>query len=858
MDDYVCSELAQYTEVILKLIPLHNHARFLTLLNRLMPKDSSEIRTRVQMEIRRLASPCHHTIDLRHYFDDCELVEHQRLSHFLEPDSKDLFFSEIERSGGVYNLFLYKKILSTSKKRYFANKKDVVKKEVKNPLRGLPSSTCTLVNKNICRDPRLNHGSACRVFYYDPLGMTRKGKEGNGVPSTLLRMDGGLMRIKTALGAIDAEQKNFYLWLHDHEQEINFPRDETGEVVVECSLEQSVDMENQQASYHYFRVLNASVPKMISRYTKLHDARKEANNRLIPNQITPLYDAVMAKGHEQYWQPKATGLPILCQKSEGQWLANSALRNPGNNTVWDFFKDQDDECALSRLIQIPYLINKLEDEDVVDEAIYVLRTDFGSQTSYAVVWQHQLISGSDALAFWQTYMLNGDYRCFQINSRTIDALADGKSPGAAPDHASGAMLILNNSMSESTESRLKNISRLVLLNDITDVALQIFSQQQLALPFPEPTKLRSGKSIPHYMHVPTPFILPGNPLSCKMETVELKTNDLRAEDRFEKTLSLVITKHDKVKCNLEAKTINISVHGMAIELKSKLEYAPGDVIEISLTLPIGKRHHKLSGQPYQIVGVGRNGQLRLVFAGRESQHGICKAFRQFIYKNLDELTASCQNDEKTYGLQHALRTIFANQHQSIPFFVQRSKHQWEISSFAENEHNKINNWQKSEGDAHAPIAELLGQPKFRNLCLTAVNKAAKGTSDNDLYLVLLPRHDTSTGERYFWMREMKTFSLDSGLEDFVKKIRRHGKPTVLKIKLHQPGRVFPRYYQDELSYLSQLSSDKALLAAKELADVAGVGEITDHTEHVWAMYDLMQKSLCDASGEQMFKEKKAG
>lgn len=130
-----------------------------------------------------------YVIDLRNYFIECKPVQYQHLCHYLDEISKTLFFESVENNNGLFTMNIYNEINVHAKKRHLklVKQRKVKKQNTLNIID--PVKAFSLINDNICNDKQLNIFSYCKVFTYDPLGMTRKNKEKIGHSVTLLDLN---------------------------------------------------------------------------------------------------------------------------------------------------------------------------------------------------------------------------------------------------------------------------------------------------------------------------------------------------------------------------------------------------------------------------------------------------------------------------------------------------------------------------------------------------------------------------------------------------------------------------------------------------------------------------------------------
>jgi len=208
-----------------------------------------------------------------------------------------------------------------------------------------------------------------------------------------------------------------------------------------------------------------------------------------------------------------------------------------------------------------------------------------------------------------------------------------------------------------------------------------------------------------------------------------------------------------------------------------------------------------------------------------------------IYQNMDTLKPSGFSEKQTYGLEKALRNIYATNHSSIPFFIHQDKRQWFINSVAVSTNSTIKSLAYRGGSSDEILVDLVQQEKFRNYCLSVINRIDKNNPIEKFYLVILPRNLKDNSKRAFWFNDIKQLQQNGKLKEVIEKIRLLGEPSILRVQLSKPHRVMDKYFKEELKYLSQISALKAEELVNTIEQVSGIGEISDHTEQMIDLID---------------------
>ena len=245
----------------------------------------------------------------------------------------------------------------------------------------------------------------------------------------------------------------------------------------------------------------------------------------------------------------------------------------------------------------------------------------------------------------------------------------------------------------------------------------------------------------------------------------------------------------------------------------------------------------MQNQPYLLLNSNGDRQLRLTINGSESKHAACQAIREHIYKHMDNLTHCGFDSKNIFGLQKAMRNIYANNHLSVPFFIHQGKLQWHISSIAVNQNTEIQNFNGVDNCVKTMLLQMVEQEKFRNYSLSLLNKTSEENPVEIFYILTLPRKSKHKEHYNFWFSDIEQLQKNGQLKQVLDQIRSVKKPSILRVQLSRVNKIINTYFRDELQYLEQISSTSAQEITDTISSLTGIGEITDHTEQVLQLFD---------------------
>jgi len=865
------TDLVAFKSIILSLISYASHPKLDTLLAKLTPKLAGSKRFLIKMEIKRLAKPCVLVMDFRPFFHQhCEPVQHDNICHYLDEISKALFFSSIEKNNGSFSLHIYNELTDKARERY---------KSPTNP----PSNTCpanniinnieitfedvqevSLVNDNFFDEPQLSAESTCRLFTNDPIAMSTNDKLTFGINITALDVNANSCIIKTPCRAVDNSDEPVYLWFFDHDSSLEF----ADEIVLTYTIEDHKITRSGKHSHYLLKVSQASDNKMLTLLNDLLAKRTQLANQSKENQVEPLIASINAKCHEQFLLSTTQDIPMLCAKYQTGWRPSISLQTPSNLPLWQFFSDEYSNDPLARLFSHQSIQDAINTNTSFDQYAYLLKHQYQpvnqgegsdlqsdesksrSHTQFFIIWQSQLKNDYVARKLLAKFFFPGNYRYIRLRVLTVNSQEDAYVPSALPDYVSPTMALLNRAPNQQAITLLKASNQLAVITDVTEINDVLALAETLATDINSDTKRNINNDSPTApLAIPKQFALAKLPRKSPMKIVSIVENDLRNEDRFTYKLDLVLTHAGKKSVTIKGHSINISTRGMLIELATPVELKTGIPLKFTINMPYRGKVIAMPNQGYKLLSCKEQRFLGVEIKGHESKHAAGQVLREFIYQNMDELPYCGFEQNSIYGLPKAMRNIYANNHLSIPFFINQDRSQWHISSIAMNQNTHIENFDNNDNDVKFMLLKMVEQQKFRKYCLSLLSKVSLTNPTEVFYILTIPKVSVTNNELSFWFSDIKQLQKSGKLTEVLGKVRSIKQPCILRVQLSKPNKVMDKYFRDELNYLEKISSNSAEKLTSAMSLLAGIGEITDHTEQVLQLFDnfISKQNLADAS-----------
>ncbi len=807
MQDFISPDLHRFKSIILSLIPYAVHEKLDFLIVELTPSVSDSVRYCIKLEIRKLAKPCENVIDLRLMFDDCEEYTHENISHYLDQISKALFVECLDKNNGLYTLSVYQEINLQANERHSSNQKAAHNK--KTDLEKLEDTlNIPLINKNILEHFDLNFNSHCKSFVYDPLGMSYKGKNEIGVKTEIIDINKSSAVIAIDLEMIKEDANKVYLWLYDHHKATSYEK----EIIMAYNIKEYRKTPcGKRAIFLLSLCGKETEPTMNKRFNLLFNKKTIAVKNEKLKFISPLFDSVNSRIHEQYFLNNFSSLPILYKKESDNWIAQSILKNKINNKTHAFLAN-DAGHSIAPNILSSYEVQARLNNGNIDDFVVVMKSTDDSNVKFNLIWLDDFINDLSAKNIFNKYFSNGFCRVFKVKSVNIDPEVDMLTRAAIPSSVSTEMALLNMPLTQPVLQSIGNVEKLVTFTDATE----LFSE--LCARFKDDTPSL-------YRKLPVRYRMPVYTFIDSLNMIETDTGELRTEDRFDESFNVVITEVSGKKTNIQAKTNNISAKGLSLSTLEAVKLPTGEDIKISIDIPIKGKVQQLKQQSYQVIGSASKKNIRLVIRCSQSSHQACQLIKQYAYLNRDTLKISGLLTNAIHGLDKAVKNVISHNHCSIPFYITHEKRFSYIRSYSSNQNTMLEGVYDSENPRL--LENLFSSKRFSNTCVNTLNKTSESDSSETLHIILLARPEKEDSESV-WFRVTKDFNRENLLTAY-EKLKTLGEPKFLKVTLSKTSRPLTKYYISEMNELWPIDTGKCETLISEMQLIKGIGEIEDVT-----------------------------
>lgn len=811
MSSIVSSHLTSFQKEILSLVPYASNDRLDYLIQKLLPEESPGRQLAVKNEIKKLAQQSNKSIDLTSIFRDCEPHVHNNITHHFDAAAKQLFDQKLVEYHNLYTIAIYHEVFEDAKNRA-ANQK--IKDKKRSEFRIDKTEPKPLVNKNRINQELLSFNSSCKVFVNPIMGMTSKGKEEIGVTANIDKMNNRKVVIQTSQEIEGIQSNKLYLWLYNHHSELDFSEE------LELGFE-VLDNQKSSLTNKFEYLLKYSSPLTEKQMRSLFSFYLRKKNLAIigPTDrfITPLFDSITSKGYEQLYLNKTHDIPLLCYKSNDVWHAKIAMKTSGNDELWQFFSDVHENFHLPVLLGHKDIQLSLNESKTIDRYAFILKSNFQGNYAYSLLWHDEFIHDKNAQAIFKKHFKKGFFKVIKISSSTINPEEDAYVPSALPSHVHPKMAVLNRAPPKGALDMISGCDHMITVSDITSLFETIYE--------PINTDIETITQL-----LPNQYCLSHIDPLTQTEIVTAENDDSRSEDRFVLSFEMAITRSNNVSMRVVGKTKNISVQGLLINLSKETKFKAGEEVEIELTVPFSEQERTLTKQKYVVLGYDQFGAVRLLMNTIESKHLACRAIRKYLYQNIDTIEACGKRGSRIYGLQKAMRNIYAHNHFSIPFYLKATKHQQYINAASFSGNSALKHLVYQNDHSEDIILNLLSNKKFRESCLSIISVIAfQEIPARAFYILVLPKEKNEKEEYSFWYRDLSVLKKSAKLKEYTKKVSTLGQPAILKVELKRSGKTKDMYYRDEITYLKNLNKELANDLEIQLESTIGIGEVTDLT-----------------------------
>jgi len=768
----------------------------------------------LKMELKRLASVCTRSIDLRGLVDgDCKLFEYNGQSHFLDGIAVRVF-EEYVKSYNGYTFGVYEAVKNTENnfRVIYKNEQknadnfklqtkqgDILKKTADKVQ--YPVSTFLLNQYHNRKEERMN--------FVIPLAIELDGNQKKSVSSIDMSATGLRFRLNS--------QKPFYkgqkliVTFQGLESDFSFDKDEPLIYQVEnIHSDKSTQLIGcQRIDY----LEHDSFEAFLQNFIQLNKRRYKIN---LENTIS----ALQSRSFEQYILPKINELPIFFERVNSNIIPRYALTTNNNQATFQYWQDEDNYSNLHVLVNSERLNRLLKRyKQGKPLLVYSFVLQYQGKDYFYTIDEEQL-SQEEGFApeFFTFATKKSSFSVTKLSYFSIDK-STIYSPFALSNSKKENLQQVNLPPSKEVIDCINSLAFLVVASDITNQTsieqYQRFSHQNIDV-----SKLKKfgHKRLKNKLVV---------------DDISITYNRLRQEIRFIYKTPIVL------ECNRikwKGYSIDFSISGLQAVLSESTEFCVGDVIYISFpNLQKITSSYNLKRIPYEIVKINKKKTvINFRVYIKAHQHIGRSFFKLLIDKNKDKLTA----DEYSLlvpGLAESLRTHYAQCMQVPTLVVQTSGSRYKIEVLVTNEQDSeflqlLNDL--SDRKSHYNFYPLLTKLYKDNFLESCLKKLVVNTTPITEVLYIAIAKDIEQVDRGLNIKFEHELNTQELRKNFINQALDNGHFYCFQLKVSRTSSPDLDYLHTELSYISTYAIHRGKQIEKEILSVVASIQYIDITHEV--------------------------
>lgn len=774
----------------------------------------------LKMELKRLASVCNRCIDLRGLVDgDCKLFEYNGQSHFLDDIAIEVFEAHVELYNG-YTFGVYEEVKNTK------NNFRVIYENEKNNTEPLKSSTKTSESSD---KTTYKTQYPVSVFplnqYYDRIEermnfvSALEATIDNNLKKALSSIDISVTGIKFRLNSKEPLHIDQHITIHFKglENEFQFSKGE----VFHYQVKNIYQDENTQlvGCQRIEAQDNDPFQKFLAGYIQGNKRRYKIN-------LENTFSAVQSRSFEQFILPKINELPVFFEKSNGRVLPRYVLTTNNNQSIFQYWQDENNDVNLHFLIdenRVARLLKRYKKGKSLRVYSFVHYNQ--NKAFFYSIDEEQLVEASDVAGAFLTFASKKS--TFKITKLTYFSVssADIHAPFALSGSVEANKQYINLPPSEEVVKCIDSVPFAIVASDITNKAsleqYQNFSDNQI-----EVSKFKQfGHKRLHDKVV--------------VDRLGITYKNQRKEPRFIFSTPIVM---ESKGVEWHGNSIDFSTLGLKIEVDKSVPLFVGDVVSVSFpNLQKITSAYDLKKLPYEVVKINdKKNIVNFRIFVKKHQHVGRAFFKLLIEKNKDKLTT----DSYTFlvpGLSEALRTNYAQNLQVPTLIVQTSGSRYKVEALVSNDlgndflHHLHKLSDRNDYYNFYPLLTKFYKDNYIESCLKRliINKEPI----TDILYIFLPKNVKHIGSavNIKFEHELKTSNLR---KLFIKQAITNGSFFSFQLKISRTNKPDLEFLNTELSYISTYAIHRSKQIEQDIWSVVASIQYQDVTDEILFSHGL--------------------
>lgn len=776
-----------------QLLPLMGEPDFEEIFARLTYGEPANVRFLLKMELNRRTAPCIRSIDLRARRNAVPYA-YKGIQHFMTPEDIQVFEHAVQQHRGQYTLGVYETVLAQQKQR--------LEQEARR--QADPGHDRSRFEVDAIPFAGYHQRREERLQFSSPAILRRPGQPPLPVRTSDLSCGGVRLALPHAVTIQEGESCEVLF--------TGMASEQPAEIINQPVSYQILGME-QRDDHVWLKLLRDSQDMVLDQYFNQFIRDNRSRYRV---GVEHLLSAIEAKGYEQYYLPRMTGLPLFFSQDTTPHLLY-ALKTENNQSIIEFWRDERNHDTLTGLFT-PLRMEQLLAQPSERKCcwLYVFTHTVRSHIYFFSATQEELDNnGLRALYFaigarrpsWRVYKF--ELEPVRVDTQTLMGLLPDE------DRTPSELEKLREQL-----TRIGWVGQLMAVDDDSQ-------RREYLVQGVEPSQPNLLQPFAH------PVDVPGYSLEL------LHYVQLRKERRFiHKTAVAVRTASE----TLIGWTRDISTQGLQVELERPLACAKGDVLLLNLPkMQELTRDMRLKDLAYKVVNLNQTHTiLHLCIDGNPAHHTGSKFFKLLIDSNPDKLR-SAPELRRTGGLARTLRHLFSYHLYTHPLYLSKSRpNRLGAIGFIDRPRGLDKLLRESGLKKPFNLMPLLQGDLLKQLLLVPLRDMRREDAPQQTELFIARLHDR-LGNLVYDSRLERSFYNQDDKQRFVQQAVSKGRFYSVRLFLSRTGRPDIDYIARELDYVAKYAIHKAHQLEATLWSVIGICDLVDTTDATLYRLGVTQK-----------------
>lgn len=811
-------KLNEYHDLIERLKPMVKEPEFNQVLSQVASELTRDRRFLLKMELKRLARPCIRIIDLRDKVDgECRLYQHDGRDHYLDDIAIEIFEQQV-RLFGEYTLGVYEAVHRTENnlKLMRAEAESKAEREVdpdppEKPHERFVTPTADFLAYPKRDDERMNYAVALELFT----------EHNNSVLATSIDVSRSGMRVK--LSSDHLFKPNEKLSVYFRGMEAEYALDKKHGIHYQIVEIERVQREQRLRLQRLEEDNNPPFDEFLDKFIHGNKRRYKVN---MDNTV----EAIKSKTCEQFYTPRFPSLPVFVELINETYTPRYAMANDANRDILQYWTDENDKQRIGFLCNQQRLLAMANKTNIEKELfVYVFthvkdnKVYFYSASIDELQQHHEL--QSIFLGFGSRKV---SWRVFKLQMTDMHP-EQAYSPLSIPDSVSDSVKRQNNPPTPRLMARLKNLTNIVLVTDVTsDMGQQCYEKHQI-----KRSELIKLKLFGH----------PRNRPPIDIKVFRFKYLEQRLESRYQLRSKVTLSIDD---IDLEGVSEDASIQGLRIELDKFFHGSINNRVTIAFPhLQKITKKYKLKGLQYRVINISADGNvLHLKVINEEGN--IAKQFFEDLIQNNKNRLKTYPDEEAIPGIGHALRCIYAKNIANIAFFIRKQNGQFLPDTVVNHgQSSRIATLGQQFAEPNQFNLEFLYRDRIKDYIFihNALKqlRIEKNPLIRELFIAFNPAEAEISDA--IKPRFSEQFLDHEDRLTFIKNAIRDGQFIAIHVYLSLTGRPDLEMLQSEINYVSVYAIHKAKELEEQLWNITAIGNLIDVTDEVMHRYDFSHRDI---------------